>query len=535
MTPHPAQPVPTALQRWRSTERALRVLLPALAAFLLLLFLYSAARRLRYPFELEWVESGMLTSVLRLVHGQGLYVAPTLHFVPYLYAPLFFYLSAALTKLTGIGSDSYTALRLISIASTLGTCAIIFAFVRSESHNRLASIAAAGLYAGSYVLAGTFFDIGRVDALFVFTLLLSLYTQRRGNILLAALFWTLTFQTKQSALPLAVLILLAEWPRPRRLLTGLGAFAVFSGSSVLLLNHLTGGYYGFYVFGVTRALGILPRQAILYIPQTVLQPMPVAWVTIVAGTLFPTLPRRSTATLFFSVVSFAIFAGIWFVESHKGASANAIMPVYAWTAVLFGLAAARLLNGSTASEALAPHLPAPRTRVLVLLALIIQLVSLIYNPGAYLPSALAYRAGADFLAQLRSLPGDVYILNHGHDGELAGKPSFAEGEALGAVIDAHLGNLSADLRRQFNEALQSGRYSAFVVDDPEPFNTSWHAERFYPNAIAAPAFSGKFLTSQPQWFLLPCAPPLAVTAVLRAHPVLVYEGACNPGTTTAKP
>jgi len=94
--------------------------------FFLLLFLYTAARRLRYPFDLEWIESGMLVSVMRIAHGQGLYVAPSLDFVPYLYAPLYLYLAAALSRITGI---SFATLRLISIVSTLGSCGVIFAMI----------------------------------------------------------------------------------------------------------------------------------------------------------------------------------------------------------------------------------------------------------------------------------------------------------------------------------------------------------------------------------------------------------------------
>ena len=62
-------------------QRAARVLIAALALLFLGLFLYAAVKRMQYPFEVEWIESGILVSVLRIAHGQGLYVAPTLNFV----------------------------------------------------------------------------------------------------------------------------------------------------------------------------------------------------------------------------------------------------------------------------------------------------------------------------------------------------------------------------------------------------------------------------------------------------------------------
>ncbi len=543
MKPEPshARHLPPAFLRGRSAERWLRALIVALACFLLLLFLDAAAHRFHYPFELEWIESGMLTSVLRLVHGQGLYVAPTLRFVPYLYAPLYFYVTAALTRLTGLGANSYEALRLVSILSSFAAGATIFVFVYTESRNRLASLAAAGVYFGLYVAAGTFFDIGRVDSLFVLLLLLALFAQRRGYLILAGLLWTLTFQTKQSIAPLAVLVLLAEFPRRRRLLLGLGTFAVTVIASVLLLNHATGGWYVFYVFGVTRALGLLPRQFVLYWPQVVLAPLAIAWVVIAAAVLLTRVRWRSAAGYFYLAVSLALYGGIWFVESHKGASANTAMPIYAWTCVLFGLAAARLLQpGETKPYVLhtagtSSATGAEPTRVLLLAAIAAQLFVLIYNPGAYIPSSLAYRSGQQLLTELRNLPGDVYVIDHGHDAVLAGKTPFAEGEALGAVIDAHLGDLSTGLRRQFDEALEQGRYSAVVIDDPQPADTSWQADRFYPFAVAAPAIGHRFLTSQPEWFLLRCAPAPALLSTL-AEPGIIFQGSCAHATqATAQP
>jgi len=485
-------------------QRVLRAIIVLLAILLFALFLYAAIRRMRYPFEVEWIESGMLVSVLRIAHGQGLYVAPTLDFVPFLYTPLYLYLAAGLERLAGGG---YFALRLLSTVAALGGCAAIYALVRCETRRRIAALAGAALYAGCYAITGGFFDIGRVDSLFVCLLLLALLAQRRGHPVLAALVWVLAFQTKQTVLPLAVLILLAEWPRPRRMAAALATLLGLAWLSVLLLDHATGGWYGFYVFHLTGALPIVARHAVLFVPAMLLEPLAIAWVAIAAALL---LARpRGQAAVFPGLVSVALIGGMWFVEAHRGASANAMMPLYAWVGVLFGVATARLLDRAAAAEA------APRLALAVLGAVALQLLALVYNPGRFVPPASAVADTKRFLRQLRSIPGDVYVLDHSYDAVLAGKQPHAEGEALGAVLDTHTPT-SAALRAELDRALNEHRYTAVVVDNLETTNASWHFERQYPLELSTGLAGYRYLTSQPQWFAVPCtASPALVHSLLR--------------------
>ncbi|QMV18924.1 hypothetical protein GOB94_09730 [Granulicella sp. 5B5] len=487
---------------WLGSPRALRWarwLVVALSALFVGLFLWAAVKRMLYPFEVEWIESGMLVSVLRIVHGQGLYVAPTLGYVPYLYTPLYLYVAAGVTKVVGVAGHGalygYGALRLVSTVASLASAVVIYALVKLETERRVAAIAAAGLYMACYAVVGGFYDIGRVDALFVLLLLVALWLQRKGYPVVAALVWVLAFQTKQTVLPLAVLILLAEWRRPRRMIVAIATFLFVTAASVVWLNHATGGWYGFYIFGVARGLPLVLRQAVLYVPLMVLGPMAAAWATI-ATALVMTRAWRQQA-MFYLFVSVALLGGVWFVEAHKGASGNSLMPVYAWTAVLFGVALARLLE-------FAEERSTPRLALAVLLAAAVQLGAMIYNPGRFVPPQDAVERSQQFVERLRALPGDVYVLNHSYDAVLAGKEPHAEGEALGAVLDAKLGKTSEDLRAQLDAAMAQHRYSVVVVDALETKDTGWGFEREYPLEISVGLSNYRYLTSQPQWFLLPC-------------------------------
>jgi hypothetical protein len=495
-----------------------RCLVTALSVMFFVLFLFAAVKRMRYPFEVEWIESGIMVSVLRLAHGQSLYVAPTLDFVPFLYTPLYLYVAAAMTKVVGVAGHSYMAMRLVSALATLGSCAAIYALVISETRRRIAGVAAAGVFVACYSVVGGFYDIGRVDSLFVFLLLVALLAQRKGYPVVAALVWVLVFQTKQTVLPLAVVILLAEWQRPKKMVAALAAFAVVAAASVVLLNHATGGWYGFYIFKVVRGLPMVLRLAVLFVPVSVIEPLAAAWVVIVAAAVM-TRAKLEDA-MFYAFVSVALFGGVWFVEAHRGASVNSVLPVYAWTAVLFGVAIARLLD-------YAEETVAPRLAVAALLGAVVQLVALVYNPGRYIPPPDMAAKTQRFIDQVGAMPGDVYVLNHSYDSVLAGKQPHAEGEALGAVLDAKLGKTSSDLRAELDDSLNSHRYTAIVIDDMSTTETSWHFEHQYPREISTGLSNFRYLTSQPQWFLVPCAVTGDVVDGLMRRDAVVANTGCG--------
>src|SRR5713101_5440072 len=65
----------------------------AMAAFFIGGFVVAALFRLSYPFALQLTEPASLSQVERVLHGQALYVQPTLDYVPMIYGPVYFYFS----------------------------------------------------------------------------------------------------------------------------------------------------------------------------------------------------------------------------------------------------------------------------------------------------------------------------------------------------------------------------------------------------------------------------------------------------------
>jgi len=519
---HSGRPQPLAL-----AERWLRRALALLPAFFILLFLFTSLRRLGYPFSFDQIEASMVTSVWRIAHGQALYAPPTPDFVPFLYAPLYFYLAAALSKVIGVG---YASLRLISIAGTLAAIALIYAIVFGETRSRLASFAAAGLYAACYHPLQGWFDIGRVDSLFVFLLLLAIYCTRRAPILLAVLVWLVAFQVKQTILPVAVLVLCADWQCPRRLLLGLTTLLAGFAASILIFNRLTGGWYSFYLFGTSKGLPWVWRTAVFYIPVDLLGALGLASLIVLASLLAVPPALRSRATQFYLVVSFAIYASIWYLRAHAGSAVNTLMPAYAWTAVLFGIALDRLwswLNRQTAPRA-------QLCRVLLLVAASVQILAFVYHPGRYDPSKQTLSARQKFEEQLRALPGDIYLIDHSNDAVLAGKKPHAVIDAFGIIVDSPPSPIRSAYIAAIQRAIDNHTYSGFVLDDTADTyhpGQGWMPADFlaqYPVRLMAVSSEATGPVPQPEekWIYLPCSALDGDTSSFITPDTVVAYGNC---------
>ncbi len=497
-------PLAETQDRAARAEKWLRVLLVAVAVFVMLLFVVTALERMHYPYELEQLEGYNFLSALRVFQGQPLYPRPSLAFVPYMYPPVYFYVSAGLGHVMGM---SIATLRAASSLSTLGCFAMIYALVWREVRQHLPAIAAAGLYAGCYTLCDGWFDLGRLDSFFILTVLLAMFATRWWHPVWAALLWTLAFQTKQSILPAAFVMLCFDAGRSRRqiqrTLTGVATLAAGAAGSVVWLNHATQGWYSFYVFTVPRANADLTlRPALLFWPHDMLRPLAAALVLIAAAAIF-TRPLWQGQGARFYLAACSMVPLFWWIRTHAGSTENALMPVYALVAVLFGIALARLL------ETL-PGLPQPLARaagLLVLLAALVQESAGIYNPGAFRANPPTAASMAAVVAQIRAVPGEVYVAQHPYYSYLAGKPTQADVVSLSDAMRPG-GAASADLRAQVQGAFATHRYAAAIFDSVETLpamdaiagGSAWRSQLPVQHTIPH-----VWTATRPDWILLPCA------------------------------
>ena len=165
-------------------------------AWTLALLIRSFQARVGHPYDLEWMEGGMLVHGLRVAQGQPLYVRPTAEFIPFIYPPLYPWILGLLGRFFGI---TYALGRTISLVGTFAGAGALAVALRREGAGALLALGAAALFLGTYEDAGTFFDLVRNDGLLIGLLGWSLVAVRAGWLRSGALLLVLAFATKHNA------------------------------------------------------------------------------------------------------------------------------------------------------------------------------------------------------------------------------------------------------------------------------------------------------------------------------------------------
>jgi hypothetical protein len=223
-------------------------------------FLFIALSRIAYPFSLEWMEGGSLVQVSRILNGKLIYVRPSFDFIPQIYPPLYFYVSALVSKILG---NSFLPLRFVSILATLGTILLIFVLVYEQTGSKLGGILASGLFCATYELSGYWFDLARVDSLALVLLLLAAYLllkNTRSASIFGGILLALSCFTKQTMLIVAVFFLIyCIFPLRKNNLIFIGTALISFIGGILLLDRLHGGWYSYYIFHLPGRHRIIPN------------------------------------------------------------------------------------------------------------------------------------------------------------------------------------------------------------------------------------------------------------------------------------
>jgi hypothetical protein len=435
-----------------------------------LAYLWVALHRIGYPFELEWLEGGAVSIVQRVDAGHALYVQPSLHYVAWPYPPLYFWLSAAVTQVTGVG---FLALRVVSFIASLGTFGVLFSLVRSDTRDRVAGLCAVGVFAATFRLTGAWLDIGRVDSLFLLLFLLAVLVARRGGqasswrrgVAIGALLF-LAFFTKQTAL-VAALPLLA-WllvRRPRLGASALATTVLLVVGSTLVMNALSDGWYGYYVFGELGHQPVAWGWVTAFWSHDLVHPLGIALLVGAAGVLGRWTSRREAPFRpdvlgFDLVVVLGLVGASWVGRLHSGGWDDVLIPAAAAVALLVGHACAALRRVTPGRR---------RWLVTALLAgpLVVQLGQLRYPLSAQIPTAADRQAGDRLVASLRHLPGQVVVLDHPWYAAMAGQATSAQEEAIYEVLRSGDGRGRAALLADLPRAVASHQIGAVVLDDTD--------------------------------------------------------------------
>jgi hypothetical protein len=255
-------------------------LLAALAAAALLLRLGLAwVARLPYPYDLEWMEGGMLSHAWRIANGQPVYVRPGPEFTPFIYPPGYPAVLAALGSVAGL---SPLLGRLVSLSGTLLAAATLF-HCSTRGRGRMLD---GGLVAASFLgcawWGGMFTDLVRPDGLLLGLLGLATAMVLTGSariVVGAGLVLALAFLVKQNAAFYGPALLLAAWLRHGRA-AAIGFGLAAAGPALLavgLLQWQTDGLFLTYLLAVPSSHPLIGVRA-----------FPGAWLEL-AQPLAPTL------------------------------------------------------------------------------------------------------------------------------------------------------------------------------------------------------------------------------------------------------
>ncbi len=443
----------------------------ALAVAHVVAFLCVALLRWRYPYDLEWMEGGQLVQSYEILAGRFPYRAPSADYIAFPYQPLYAAVVAALGWIFGL---SLPLARAVSIASTLACAGLVGRAVWRETGDRSYGLLAAATVLALYRVVGFWFDLARVDSLFMALLVGALYAGRyiegawRSCLTSAALF-VLAYKTKQLALPFCVLVPPLLAARSRRAAWAFIPLVLLPlAVDFWLSQRASDGWFSFYVNQVPRAQPYQLSRVIKFPWIVAVQiPVLVGLATADAARNLRTRPWRAhlsdvwtLATIVGAVVAVAAWA-------RPGGYANNMMTMYIF-AVIPGFVALHRMAGDATN----------RGRALLFAALAMQLLWLRYDPMRQIPDRADYEAGARFVEEIRAVDGPVLMPQRPWIATLAGKaPSYHANAYWERGFMHRTDRVPDDLQRR----LDDGFYKVIALDaDPQ---TVAETERVVPDEM----------------------------------------------------
>jgi hypothetical protein len=456
-------------------HRGLRVVLAVVGGAFLAAYVAIAIARMRYPYELEWIEGGIVDEVRHALSGHTLYGKPSLHYIPNIYTPLYYYVAAVPAKIFGVG---FFAPRLVSFLASLAAFACVGALVRTETRDNVIAFVSACVFAACFRRGGAWFDLARVDSLFVALLFAGLLVARRARTPRGAAasgaLMTLAFLTKQAALFPALAVVVFLWRRRRALGAWYaGALGAGLAGSTVALNLWSHGWYRFYVFDMPAAHEIETKEWGAFWTGDLLAPFLLALLLGAVGLWWTTKARTDdgiAAAWFHVPVFVGLLAAAYQGRLHTGGYDNVLFPAFGAVALAFGLGlhAASMVSAQPATRRWA-RVTVWVAPLAVLLA-IVQLATLTYDPWAQIPSAAHHRTGHRMITALRDLQGTVYLPGHSEYLQRVGKEGSVYSSALEDVIRADVRGNGKALARELDRAVSSGRWDWIVVDSAPVFS-----------------------------------------------------------------
>ncbi len=463
------------------------------------MYLFTALPRVFYPYDLDFIEDSMLMQSLRFAQGRPVYIAPTADFVPHVYMPLYSWLGGLALRLAAPG---FAPLRLLSLAATLGTAALLYYIAHRESGQHWLAFACAALYLGGYRISGFWYELARVDSLAVFLSLcgLALAIYHNGSttrLLLAAATLALAFFAKQTALAYGFGLMPYLWlSHGKRAVLFAVVWVALIIAPLAWLNANTGGWFIYHTFRTAGGDEVQFSRAVHFATVELFGWM-IPLSLIIAGTAAQAVRRNGWRGVaqdhpwLAGAATAALISGVG--RASVGGNVNNLMPVFA----VLCLAPALLWREANAARFTLPPWLIP-------LAIVGQLALGVYNPVRYIPTAQMRASGQQLIQRLAATDGNVLVMMHPYYAWLAGKTPSAQISNVWYIAHWQRQPLPADLVAR----IQTHYYSAIISDE-----TLFETDPLIHDLIAA---------NYPRAESLPASesPPTLTGVVVR--PMLVY-------------
>lgn len=438
----------------------------SLAMMFGLFFFFIVFSRISYPYSLEWMEGGHLIQVDRLLSQQSLYEAPSIDYVPMIYPPLFFYFSAGLSSLLGFG---FLPLRLISIVATIGCLLIIFCMVYCETRNSYSAVISSGFFLATYQLCYTWFDLARVDMLYIFLLLLGIYILRFSTKSLALFFagiiFTSSILTKQTAIfyILPIIIYFSLINPIKKTLWLIGSLSTSLLLSLIILNLINDGWLVYFLFLLPSNHSISLNSFIRFWTYDLILPFGIALSYGLFFLLNLSKTSKNHYEAFYLVLLIGFLTASSFSRSNFGGSENTLIPVYVIVSIIFGLGMDRAIK-------LIPIIPKNflfQFKILIYFVCSMQFITMLYNPLTFIPTKENQIANEKVIQLIEESNGAVLFPSNNYLNLFAGKKPYFNTVAFYEMRGHFGGNLLPEgktITDQMDKSIQNKEFDLMILD-----------------------------------------------------------------------
>ncbi len=443
-------------------EKYLKFSIIGIGLVYLFSYLIIALIRMSYPFELEWMEGGSVEHIIRILQGKDIYVKPSMDFIPYIYTPLYSWVSALVSKIMGVG---LMPLRLVSMVSSVICMIFIYLIVKKETDNKFAALVSMCLFPACFFIGGSWFDLARVDSLFLAMVLVSAYILRfkktGGWFIIGGVFAFLAFFTKQSSMliyaMIGIFLLFENW---KRSLYFIFTFSILAIGSTIVYNYYSDGWYYFWNFSLVASHRWNKQFFILFWSNDLFKPISIAIAFSSVFILLKIVKKEIKPNLFYFGWLLGMIGCAWSSRLHYGGYDNVLIPAFTILIILMGIGLneiMKLIGNDDDNKSMI-------MRIFVLMIVLGQFTTLYYNPRKLIPHGYDYENGWKFMNRVSKVDGDVYIATNSYISRIAGKKSFTHMMLVFDLMESNQ-KYGKMIRAEFENSLQSGKYKELYVND----------------------------------------------------------------------